>query len=666
MNALAHFCLVLAWLLSLFGCCASIYAARSRSERWFQVARNATIACGGLAIASVVGLAALFLQNDYRNQYVWQFSNRQMDSVYKVTAIWGGMDGSMLLWAAILTASTALLAYHSASQRRALLSWVLAIANTSSIFFLTVVTWFTNPFRYVKAPFIPPDGNGLNPLLQNPYMASHPPMLYLGFTTFAIPFAFCVGALLAKDKSSDWIRLTRTWTLVAWCFLTIGIVLGGHWAYLELGWGGFWAWDPVENSSFLPWLTGTAFLHSVMVQERKGMLKIWNLWLVVATYGLTVFGTFLTRSGIVQSVHAFASTDFGWIFLLYLALIVAGAAVLTWRSRDLLKPERKIESFLSREAAFLINNLLLLSICFATLWGVMFPVFSEALTGTRQTVGIPFFNAVNGPLFIALLVAMGIGPLVAWRKSSWRALRRSFTVPAIFGVLCGAALLFAGIDEPKAVLVYAVCGFIVASLMLEFHRGVSSHRAATQESVVSATAGHLRRHHIRYGGHIVHLGVTVMAIAITASMLHKDEREFALQQGQSYEMGRYTLSLVGVTEGQRSNYQYVQAEVGVRERTSGESIGVMRPQLRFYPRNKETTTEVALRMSARDDLYIVLAGLDDAGTLVSFKVFVNPLQIWLWAGAFIMTVGTLVALVPRRSEAVAPVTAEYNSQRVLS
>ncbi|WKZ57738.1 MAG: heme lyase CcmF/NrfE family subunit [Bdellovibrionota bacterium] len=666
MNSFANFCLLLGWLLALTGCLSGCTAAISRSERWFHTARNATILCGVVSMLSVAGLGALFLQDDYRNQYVWQFSNQSMDWIYKVSAIWGGMDGSMLLWAGILAVSTAILAWQSVHPRRQLMSWVLAVANSSTLFFLTVVAFFTNPFRAIKAPFIPPDGNGLNPLLQNPYMAVHPPLLYLGFTTFAIPFAFCVGALLAGDRSPEWIRLARRWTLIAWIFLTSGIVMGGHWAYLELGWGGFWAWDPVENSSFLPWLTGTAFLHSVMVQERKGMLKMWNLWLVVATYALTVFGTFLTRSGIVQSVHAFASTDIGWVFLLYLSIIVVFTLVVSIRSRHILRPERKIESFLSREAAFLLNNLLLLSICFATFWGVMFPVFSEAITEKKQTVGIPFFNAVNGPLFIVLLLAMGIGPLVSWRKTTWATLRRMFTIPALFGCLSGAALLFGGIEEPKAVTVYAVCAFIVAALVMELHRGVKAHRSGSELGYVGAAGAHVRKHYVRYGGHLVHLGVVVVAIAVSASLIHKTEREFALRSGESIEVGRYRLSLASVREGREANYEYLEAEVSVMGRSGEESLGVLRPQLRFYPRNRETTTEVALRMGLRDDLYLVLAGLDEQGTLASFKVYINPLQVWLWFGAMIMTVGTVVVLLPQRDRVAARAALGVRSEAISS
>ena len=331
----------------------------------------------------------------------------------------------------------------------ALSPWALVVLNAATLFFLTIVVFYTNPFRYLGQPFIPPDGNGLNPLLQNIYMQIHPPSLYVGFTLFTVPYAFCLAALISGHLTNEWIRLTRHWTLIGWAFLTAGIMLGGHWAYIELGWGGFWAWDPVENASFMPWLTATAFLHSVMVQERKNMLKIWNVWLIVLTYALTILGTFLTRSGVVQSVHAFAETDVGEVFLQYLGAIVLVAIVLTVYRKKELKSERTIESFFSRESAFLLNNLVFLSICFATLWGVLFPILSEAVTGTKQTVSIPFFNKVNVPLFLALIFLMGVGPMIAWRKATLGNLKRAFkrndgghcVVPFCFNCAVGSLML---------------------------------------------------------------------------------------------------------------------------------------------------------------------------------------------------------------------------------
>lgn len=656
MTQFGHFALCLGWFLTLIGMVTGIYAARTNSRRWAMTARNSTILTFFSLAAAIFSLAYAFSTDDYSNQYVWQFSNKAMEGMYKVSAIWGGMDGSMLLWAVMLALSSAVVAWHSVSYPTRLMPWVLVVLNSSICFFTTVVVFFTNPFRYIKASFIPPDGNGLNPLLQNPFMAIHPPTLYAGFTTFAIPYAFGLAALLSGSLTNDWIRLTRRWTLIAWMFLTAGIVLGGHWAYIELGWGGFWAWDPVENASFLPWLTGTAFLHSVMVQERKNMLRFWNIWLVVGTYGLTVFGTFLTRSGVVQSVHAFASTDMGWVFLAYLAVIGLITAGLTIYRRHDLKSERRIESLFSREAAFLVNNLLFLSICFATTWGVLFPVLSEAVTGTKQTVGIPFFNAVNIPFFLLLIFLMGVGPLIAWRKATLQSLRRTFLWPFVMGLALSMLLVWAGITEFYPVLSYGLCFFVFMTILGEFHRGLKVQRAALGETpapIGSGVASLFRRHRHRYGGYLVHLGVVVVTVAITASMAHKTEKEFVLEKGGTYDIGRFSIRLDDFFSAENDNYEALIAKTTILPRGGGEPLGELRPELRVYKRNKETTTEVALRMGAREDLYLVLGGLDGDGKRAALKVFINPLQVWLWFGAIMMVFGTLVILIPGATAPVA-------------
>ncbi len=656
MNEFGNFTLGIAWFLTLVGmfCGArSAFASNDRTQLvWLRSSQRAVLGSFLGTTLSIAALAALFFAADYSNQYVWQYSNRDMEWYYRVSAIWGGMSGSMLLWAFFLAVSSAAVAFRTFAYPRKLMPWTLVIVHSSLFFFLTIVFLVTNPFEHIQAPFIPPDGNGLNPLLQNPYMAIHPPTLYLGFTTFAIPYAFALGALLSKDTSSEWIKLSRYWTLAAWGFLTVGIVLGGYWAYIELGWGGFWAWDPVENSSFLPWLTGTAFLHSVMVQERKGMLKMWNIWLVVLTYGLTVFGTFLTRSGIVQSVHAFASTDVGWVFLVYLSIIFVGTLILTIRRREELRSERALESFFSREAAFIIGNLLFLSIMFATLWGVMFPVFSEALTGTRQAVSIPFFNTVNMPLFLAVLFFMGVGPLLSWRRATLGSLKKTFLIPFFLGVFASIALLWAGIASYLAVVSYGLCFFVALTLMGEFHRGMKVQRRTKKQSYGKAAIELVRRHTTRYGAYLVHFGVLVAAIGITASMAHKTEVEFALSQDNTYEIGRFALTLKEVGERNTANYGSLYATLEIAQRSTTKKIGELHPELRRYVKTGETTTEVALLRGLREDLYVVLAGLDDTGQRVTFKLFINPLQAWLWIGVGIMVLGVLLifSAKPRRKQ----------------
>lgn len=641
MAEVGHFALWLSWFLALAGIAVGIAGAVKRNFRLIEITARITLAGSLLVWVSTALLGALFVTNDYTNQYVWQHSNRAMDVVYKISAIWGGMDGSMLLWCAFGGFGAALVAARIHHYPRQVAPWALVFLNSSLLFFLTITTYLTNPFRYIAAPFIPPDGNGLNPLLQNPFMAIHPPMLYAGFTTLAVPYAFCLAALASGSLSFDWIRHTRVWALVAWSFLTAGIVLGGYWAYIELGWGGFWAWDPVENASFLPWLTATAYLHSVMVQERKGALKRWNIWLIVVTYGLTVFGTFLTRSGVVQSVHAFASTDVGWVFLLYLAIIlVMTSGLMIFRHAEL-KPDRPIGSLFSREAAFLLNNLLLLSICFATIWGVLFPIFSEAVTGQKHAVGIPFFNTINVPFFLGLLALMAIGPFLAWRETSLKRLRGVFALPLLVAMVTTAAVVWAGAQNLYAVMAYGVCALVLTTIVGEMHRDAKSKARGGLRKL-------MQRKSDRYGAHLVHFGIVVMAVSITAATAHKTEQEISLGIGQSANVGRFELSLDKLGERQDSNFTALAADVKVKDRASATETGSLRPELRFYSNNQETTTEVALRSSLREDLYIVLAGLDNEGQRAAFKVYINPLQVWLWWGALIVVIGTLMVIVPQR------------------
>jgi cytochrome c-type biogenesis protein CcmF len=576
-----------------------------------------------------------------------------MPWIYKITAIWGGMDGSMLFWALILSLSGSIAAYssrhYSEALQRNFMPYVLAVINSSILFFLTVVVFETNPFRYIKADFIPPDGNGLNPLLQNPYMAIHPPMLYLGFTTFGIPFAYCIGALLSNNLTNDWIQLTRKWILVSWLFLTIGITLGGFWAYIELGWGGFWAWDPVENASFHPWLTATAFLHSVMVQDRKNMLKTWNIWLVVLTYGLTVFGTFLTRSGVVTSVHAFANSDVGITFLIYLGLIFITTAVLVWKRREVLRSDKNIESFFSREAVFLLNNLILLCICFSIIWGVLFPIISEAFTGKKQTIGVPYFNAVNIPLFLLLIFLMGLGPLIPWRKGNYSLFKKTALLPFLCAMFLGVVLTLTGVGTFYSTLSYSLCWFVFITIIGEFRKGLRNQRSSSSnpsKAISSEVARLVRRHRTRYGGLLVHLGVVIAVIGITASMTHKTEKEFTLSINETFSLGKFDFKLLSLNEIDKPNYQGLEAKISLQQSTSKKELATLVPELRFYPRNKETTSEVALKVGILEDVYLVLGGLDDTGTKASFKLFINPLQIWLWIGVGLISFATLFIVIP--------------------
>jgi cytochrome c-type biogenesis protein CcmF len=642
MGEIGHFSLALAWLMALVTTVVGAIGGYRKSLTLTLTARNAQLLACFFTIVSVISLGIAFLSDDYSLQYVWQFSSQDMPLQYKFSAIWGGMDGSMLLWCAILSLSSAVVALQVRKVPLDIAPWMLSFLSSSLVFFTTITLFVTNPFRYINAPFLPPGGEGLNPLLQNPYMAIHPPMLYLGFTTFTVPYAFCMGALCSGRLTVEWIRLTRVWTLLAWAFLTVGITLGSHWAYIELGWGGFWAWDPVENSSFLPWLTATAFLHSAIVQDRKGLLKTWNIWLISITYGLTVFGTFLTRSGIVQSVHSFAETDVGWVFLVYLSFIFVSTLALTIYRRKELIPNRSIDSFFSREAAFLVNNLILLSITFAVIWGVMFPVLSEALTGEKQTIGIPFFNKVTIPLFLLLILTMGIGPLISWRRASFSSAKRIFLTPTVFALIIGAIFVWAGVRSFYTTLSYALCTFVFTALMGEFHRGVKSQKGP---NIKAKSVTLLKRHRSRYAGYLVHFGVVIATIGITASMAHKQEQEFSLKVGEVFTIDRFRIKLNSLEQISGKGYSGVAAEAILEGKGKPRQL---KPEMRLYTLKGENTSEVALAMGLREDVYLVLAGVSEGGKEAYLKVFINPLQIWLWIGVIVMIIGTLIALPPPR------------------
>lgn len=664
---LGHFILVAAWIMSVYALIVGTKGALAKRASVVRSAAHAVLLCGVLSAFALLALIHAFVTHEYRYLYVWQNSNNDMPRQYLVSAVWGGMDGSMLLWATFMAVLSAVVVARRDSAPRELANWLAPILGGATSFFLLVVVFLTNPFRLIPGGNIPPDGNGLNPLLQNPSMLIHPPMLYAGFTGFVVPFAFCFAALLSGNLGEQWIRLTRRWTLLAWGFLTCGIILGGNWAYIELGWGGFWAWDPVENASFLPWLTGTAFLHSVMVQERKGMLKVWNASLSILTYVLSVFGTFLTRSGVVQSVHAFAETDVGWVFLAYIGVVSAFAVgLIAYRFADL-RPERKLESYLSREAAFLFNNLALLGICFATFWGVMFPIISEKIAGEKSVVGPPFFNRVNVPLFLFLIFLMGVGPLIAWRRASLKSLKQTFLFPMLVGSVVTAFFLWLEPSKYLAALAFGLSMFVVMTIEGEIRRAVRARRELRGEGAVQGAYALMRRRPRRYGGFLVHLGICVMAVSITASMAYKVERDISLKSGEKATVGRYTLKLESLKQQDFPNYTALISEVSVSLDDGATRIATLHPERRLYRRNQEATTEVDIRMTPRDDLYLALAGIEapegsgESGKETAlFKVFVNPLQMWLWVGALVVLSGTGILLVAglfARSEETVPVAA---------
>ncbi len=633
-----------------FAFVAAIYAAGmalvGRRQGRLDMVRSAERAvfavCGLVSIAMVVLLYAL-LAHDFSLRYVASVSNRAMPIFYTVAALWGGQEGSMLLWLWILVMYSALVVVQNRHRNRELMPYVVSTLMVTSLLFLTMLIFSEDPFQLL--PQTPADGQGLNPLLQNPLMVIHPPTLYLGFVGYAVPFAFAIGALASGRLDSQWIRSIRRWTLVPWLFNTVGVLLGAQWAYVELGWGGYWAWDPVENASLMPWLTATAFLHSVMIQEKKGMLKVWNMSLVILTYALSIFGTFLTRSGVISSVHAFAESSLGNYFLLYLGMTLAVAVGLLVRRLPQLQSDHRLESTISRESSFLFNNLFLVGIMFSVLWGTMFPILSEAIQGMKISVAAPFFNQVNVPLGLALLLLAGICPLIAWRKASTRNLRRNFLYPFTLSLVATSALYIGGIRHVVALISWSVCLFVVGTIGLEFYRGTRARRASMGGTVWQALLSLVQRNRRRYGGYVVHFGVVLIFVGITGSSAYQIEENLVLRPGERATVGTFTLQYERLTRVVQPTHEAFLAQVRVLR---GERLlTTLYPEKRFYFAQNQPTTEVALRTSLFADLYLILAGFEPSH-LATFKVFVNPLVAWLWIGGLVMVLGTVIAIWPER------------------
>jgi cytochrome c-type biogenesis protein CcmF len=508
-----------------------------------------------------------------------------------------------------------------------------------------------NPFRLLD--FTPLDGNGLNPLLQNPGMFIHPVTQYLGYVGFTIPFAFAMAALFTGRLNDVWIRTTRRWTLVAWLFLSLGLLFGMQWAYMELGWGGYWGWDPVENASLMPWLTGTAYLHSVMIQERRGMLKVWNLGLVMLTFVLSILGTFITRSGVIQSVHAFGVSSLGPWFLAFLAATLLSFLYLLFNRMDDLREENELDSLLSRESSFLLNNLILVGAAFATLWGTIFPMVSEAITGKKVTVGAPFFNQVNGPIFYGLIVLIGICPLIGWRRATAENLARNFLRPFVVALVTALALFVVGVREWYGLFSFSAVAFVLATIGLEYYRGVRARMRQYGENPVKALLNLISSNRRRYGGYIVHIGVILAVVGIAGSTFYQVETQANLKPGETVSLKQYTLRFDSLPIYSTENHEVVSASMTVFE--NGARVGTLSPEKDYYaspnPDQSQWTTEVAVRTTPLEDLYVILAGFDAQAGTATVKVIVNPLVVWLWIGFATLVAGTVIAALPDPREA---------------
>jgi cytochrome c-type biogenesis protein CcmF len=603
-----------------------------------------------LVLLASIGLWTALLTHDFSFKFVASTTSRNMPAVYVFAAFWGGQAGSLLFWALILTFYSAVAVSLHRNRSRDMMPWVVGTLALVQLFFLLTMCLGANP--YARLDFIPLDGTGLNPQLQNPGMAIHPPNLYLGYVATTIPFAFAIGALFTRRLDNEWLAAVRRWALVSWFFLTVGITLGMWWAYVELGWGGYWAWDPVENASFLPWLTGTAFLHSIMIQEKRGMLRKWNVILVVATFLLAILGTFITRSGVIESVHAFAQSPVGNWFAGFLVLaIVLTSYLVTTRLRDLEAPVT-LESMLSREAAFLYNNLVLCGIAFSVLWGTLFPILSEWVRGDKITVGPPFFNAVNIPLGLLLLALTGVGPLIAWRRASTANLKRQFAAPATAGLAVGVVLLALGMRDPYALVSYTLAGFVTGTIVQEFTKGTSARRAIHGESLSVALVRLIGRNRRRYGGYVVHLGIVVLFSAF-AGLAFKREHDVTLKPGDAFETRdpwghKWRFVSQGVSRYETLNRDVT--AIALDTYRDGRRLGLLTTEQRQYRDSRgmptfNPSTEVGILTSAKQDVYVVLAGVTGDET-AELRINFNPLVVWVWIGGGIMAIGGLIVMWP--------------------
>ncbi len=642
--------LLLALALSVYSLVAGAVALLRRgvsADRIGDTARRAGMGVFIALTAAAVALVAAAFTDDFSVAYIFHHSNRDLAIPYKFAVLWSGQEGSLLFWAWLLSAYGFVLRWRHKVDTR-LVAHASVIVAAVQVFFTLLINFAANPFAMMIGD-IPPDGNGLNPLLQYPEMVIHPPMLYLGYVGFCIPFAFALGALIMKYPGEKWIHITRRWTMVTWLFLSCGVALGAHWAYSVLGWGGYWGWDPVENASFIPWLTGTAFLHSVMMQEKRGMLKMWNMWLIFATFMLSILGTFLTRSGVVSSVHAFAQSSIGTWFLIFLSLTFATCTYFFVRNRGELKSENKLESLVSRESSFLFNNLVLLAACFAVLWGTLFPVLSEWVTGTKITVGPPFFNRVMLPITMLLLLLTAVGPLLAWRKTSLESLKRNFLWPTVAAVAAAVVLIIGGMRPWQDMSVFyslmaiSLSVLVVATVASEFIRGGRVIAEKTGQNLVVSMMQLTRRNTRRYGGYLVHIGVVVSIIGIAGAAFNK-QNEAPLGVGDRMSIGPYTLVGRSYTQDDNPNYSSESAIVDVFK--GGSMVATMYPERRLFKASGQTATIVANRSTLKEDLYLVYAGRNDENGPPIIRAHLNPLVMWLWLGVYVVILGTLIALVP--------------------
>ena len=666
--------LFITFLVTLYSVFAAIYGDRKQIPAMVESARRAMLLTWPLLTLASLVLIYLLVNNHYEVQFVYEVTSRSMPMYLKITAWWGGQAGSLLFWSWLMAAFASLVTLRKWDRDREFLPWVIVVACVTMAFFIGMNVFFENPFAqlyqtfdgvaaYTFRPadsvlFTPEDGNGLNPLLRHPGMIIHPPMLYLGFVSFVIPYAFAIAALITGRTDDRWIRLTRRWTLWAWLFLSFGLVLGGRWAYDVLGWGGYWGWDPVEIAAFMPWLTGTAFLHSVMIQEKRGMLKHWNMILVILTYDLVIFGTFLTRSGVLSSVHSFAQSAIGPLFFAFIGFtLIASVALIIYRWSSL-RSETQMTSMLSREALFLLNNLLFMSILVVCFWGVIFPLISELFSGQKVTVGPPFYERATSPLFGALMLLMGVAPLSAWGHSTVKTLGRALWKPAVAALLITVALFFTYTQKIGALIGFFLVAFVILVTIYEYWRGAYARQRSQGENVFTAFWNLTGRNRRRYGGYIIHISMMLMAIGILGIEIFQKETQGTLQQGQTITLGTYELTYREIAQWDDlpSGVNYRRAVLDVYE--NGEYLGQLAPRIDYYYDSQQNMTIPGQRSTMRDDLYVLLVNWEPTTSAgATFKIYVNPLVNWLWLGSLLFLAGVVIAAWPEREAERAAVKA---------
>lgn len=663
--------LVITFLVALYGLFAAIYGEWKQSAAWVESARLSMLLTFPLTTISSISLIYALSNGLYELGYVASVTSNSMPLYLKITAWWGGQAGSLLFWVWLLSAFATAVTLRKWDRDREFLPWVIVVLLVTIIFFLSLILFVENPFaRLWQTPageivesmlapagarvLLQPDGRGLNPLLRHPGMIIHPPMLYLGFVAFVIPFAFALAALITKRTDDRWIRITRRWSLVAWLFLSLGLILGGRWAYDVLGWGGYWGWDPVEIAAFMPWLTGTAFLHSVMIQEKRGMMKHWNMVLIILTYSLVIFGTFLTRSGVLSSVHSFAQSAIGPMFFGFIGLTFIISMSLLISRWDSLKSEGHLKSLFSREALFLLNNLLFMGILVICFWGVIFPLLSELVTGQKVTVGPPYYERATGPLFAALILLMGIAPLSAWGHSTIKTLGRAVWRPFLVSLIVPVIAFFLGYTHPAALLGFWISALAVSVIFYEYWRGAKARKGRYGENIPVALWRLTGRNRRRYGGYIIHIGVVLMAIGIIGIEIFQTETQGTLALGDTITLQGYEVSFDALNVFDTSDGRNV-ARAVVSVRKDGRYLGELYPRRDFYYESQQPMTIPGVRSTMQDDLYVLLVDWEPVSAQgATFKVYHNPLVNWLWLGGFVFIIGTLVAAWPESEKHYVP------------